>query len=362
MRKKVFAFACAAALAGALAVGGDAFAHATYNLSGYAAGLGGSTNGADGSPTVVPPATWTNGPVAEYVGGLPVNWYAGMHDATQTRTIQTGVAPNPPSGSLLQQVVSYNGSNDPDLPTDRVLAVGGLSWTDPGNGNQGWGHGLDYGLIHYAPLKELLAGGPLKVTITLADDPSDGVAIRLAFALYGGWDTNAGSTRHQTFTTSPAPVDNPLGSTGLTLIDHAVATAPGQTLCRTFTLDATYAGEYTVLVGALGGVAGQYQLTVSTAPDDTLAQCQNDLAAATTDTDVDGVLDADDTCPGTPAATTVDSTGCSKAQFCATFDVTTKPGIRPCKKADWGNDEPIMTRKTDDCAYEKGALLCVPLP
>ena len=36
---------------------------------------------------------------------------------------QTGGASNPPSGSLLQQVNSYNAANDPDLPTDRVLAV-----------------------------------------------------------------------------------------------------------------------------------------------------------------------------------------------------------------------------------------------
>jgi hypothetical protein len=37
-------------------------AHATYNVSGYGAGLAGSTNGSDGAPTAVPPAEWTNGP------------------------------------------------------------------------------------------------------------------------------------------------------------------------------------------------------------------------------------------------------------------------------------------------------------
>ena len=101
--------------------------HATYNLSGYASGLAGSTNGADGAPTTEPPATWTNGPVAEYTGGLPVNWYAGMHSATQLRVLQTGLAPSPPAGSLLQQVNAFNAANDPDLPDDRVLAVGGKS-------------------------------------------------------------------------------------------------------------------------------------------------------------------------------------------------------------------------------------------
>lgn len=217
--------ALAAVLAGTVAAATSAHAHATYNISGYGPGLAGSINGADGLPTD-PAATWTNGSVADYAGGLPVHWYAGIHSATQVRTIQTGVAPNPPSDSLLQQVNSYNAANDPDLPADRVLAVGGLSWSDPGNGNQGWGHGLDYGLIHVTPLDTILANGPVTLTITVQDDPSDGVAPQLAFALYGGWDTNAGSIRHQTFVTSPSPVNNPLGSTGLTLVDFAVATRP----------------------------------------------------------------------------------------------------------------------------------------
>jgi hypothetical protein len=389
MRLFVTALAAGTLLAGSLVRAPQAHAHATYNTSGYTSGLSGSTNGADGLPAGLT-AAWTNGPVAEYAGGLPVNWYAGMHSTTQVRTIQTGLAPNPPSGSLLQQVVSYNGMTDPDLPTDLVLGVGGLSWTDPGNGNQGWGHGLDYGLVHFSPINDLLAGGPLKFTITLTDDPIDGVAPQLAFAIYGGWDTNAGSSRHQTFTTNPAPVNNPLGSTGLTLIDYVVATAAGQTLSRTYTLDATYGGEYTVFVGALGGVAGQYQLTVTTAPDAGLSQCQGDLTAATTnlnqcqsdlttattdlsqceadlaatttDTDGDGVADGTDSCAATPAATPVDQLGCSQAQFCGGFDVSTRAGVRPCKKADWGNDEPIITKKNADCTYDRTAVLCVPAP
>ena len=237
MRGATTGMALAAALGAGLAFAAAAHAHATYNLSGYGSGLAGSTNGADGSPASAD-AAWTNGPVAEYVGALPVNWYCGLHNATQVRTIQTGVAPNPPSGSLLQQVNSYNTANDPDLPADRVLAVGGLSWSDPGNANQGWGHGLDYGLIHVSPLDTILANGPVTLSITVQDDPSDGVAPQLAFALYGGWDTSTTGERHQTFTTSPTPVDNPLGSAGLTLIDFAVATAPGQPLSRTYQVDA----------------------------------------------------------------------------------------------------------------------------
>jgi len=367
-------------------------AHATYNISGYGAGIDGTTNGADGLPTSpVPPAIWTNGGVAEYTGALPVNWYCGLHAATQVRTIQTGVGASPPSGSLLQQIVAYNTANDPDLPTDRVIGVGGLSWTDPDNGNQGWGHGLDYGLIHVTPLDTILAGGPVKLTVTLTDDPSDGVAPKFAYALYGGWDTSTTAERHQTFTTNPSPVNNPLGSSGLTLIDFQVATSAGQTLSRSYDVDATYGGKYTLFVGALGGVKGQYQLTAGLAPvgvsaqcdadlaqcetdlataDADLAQCQADLGTATGDADADGVGDTRDLCPGTAAGAPVDRDGCSRAQFCGALDVSERTGQRLCQLLDWQNDEPGMRKKVErDCMLDKGprktppALWrCVPTP
>lgn len=376
MRFGTAALGLGALLAAGLASAPAARAHATYNLSGYDAGIAGSTNGADGSPTAVPPATWSNGPGEDYAGALPANWYAGMHSTTQTRTIQTGVAPNPPAGSQLAQVTTYNASNDPDLPVDRVLAVGGKSWTDPDNANQGWGHGLDYGLIHYAPVDEILADGPIAVTVTLADDPTDAVAVQLAFALYGGWDTTTTATRHQTFTTDPAPVDDPLGS-NIELVDYAVATSAGQTISRTFLLDDAYGGHYTILIGALGGVAGQYQLTIATAPVDltcepdptgALAECQADLsamtsnyAAAVADADGDGKRDQDDACAGTPAGAPVDPAGCSQSQFCASADVSTRKGRKLCAKMDWQNDEPVIKKKTRDCSYVKAASACQPV-
>jgi hypothetical protein len=334
-------------------------AHATYNISGYGSGLGGSTNGADGQPADAT-ATWTNGPAEGYVGTLPVNWYCGLHNATQVRTIQTGGAGTPPSGSLAQQVASYNTANDPDLPTDRVIAVGGLSWTDPDNANQGWGHGLDYGLIHLTPLATILAGGPARLTITLTDDPSDSPSVRLAYALYRGWDTSATSLRHQTFVTNPAPVDNPLGSAGLTLVDFAVATSAGAVLSRSYDIDPNEE-HYTILVGALGGVAGQYQLTAGIFPNAGLGECQGDLVMALADADDDGVLDGADACADTPLATAVDPLGCSRAQFCGGIDVSTKSGQKACKKADWGNDEPLLSKKTSDCLYDKkNTQTCIP--
>lgn len=329
-------------------------AHESYNLSGYGSGLAGSLNGNDGQPTAVPPATWTDGGVATYAGGLPVMWYAGMHHPDGVRVIQTGLAPNPPAGSMLAGVNAYNAAYDPDLPTDRVLAVGGKSWSDPLNGGNGWGHGLDYGLVELSPLHHVLEDGPVTVTVTVADDPTDAVSPRLAVALYEGWDTNPGSTRHQTFVTQPAPGDNPLGSTGLTLLGYAVASDFGKPVSLTFTItDDSAPSQYTVLVGALGGVAGQYQLVVSTAPNGELGQC---LA----DADGDGVGDATDACPGTPTSTAVDARGCSHAQFCAAIAVTDKISARTCKRSDWKNDEPLMTRKTADCLVDKPTASCKP--
>ncbi len=353
-----------------LALASAAHAHATYNVSGYGSGLAGSTNGADGFPTTVPPATWTNGPTSEYAGALPVTWYCGLHNATQVRTIQTGFGPHPPSGSLLDQVTTYNAGADPDLATDMVLAVGGLSWSDPSNGNQGWGHGLDYGLIHATPLDTIEADGPVSLTITLADDPTDGVAVRLAYALYAGWDTSTSGERHQTFTTSPSPVDDPLGSSGLTLIDYAVATAPGTTLSRTYDIDPAYDGKYTIFVGALDGVAGQYQLTAGLFPtgaalNQQLSQCATDLAGAqtalaeiTSDADADGVPDQRDACPGTAAGQFVDQAGCSQAEFCAGIQIVKKSDRKACAKSDWKNDEPTMKAKSADCAFDKKAKTC----
>jgi hypothetical protein len=390
--------------------------------------------------------------------------------------VVTGTAPTPEAGSLLAAVTAYNAGADPDLPVDRVLGVGGKSWADPANAGQGWGHGLDYGLLDLAPL---LAGGPVRFTVTLADDPADAVSVQLAFALYGGWDTGATGDRHQTFTSDPSPAAaNPLGTTGLALVDFAVAATPGATLARTYDLDAThdgaytlfvgalggvagqyrltitpeavpegdadadgvadasdncpalanadqldadadglgdacdpfptrsdhelaqceadhdaalaalaaatadadgdgihdvtdacpgtpvalpvdtYGGEYTVFVGALGGIAGQYQLTVTTSPDLELEQCLADLAAAGADDDGDGVGDAEDTCPATPAATAVDEHGCSQAQFCAGVDAAEpKVGKNNCKRADWNNDETLMNLNPKkgqvDCIFNK---------
>jgi hypothetical protein len=73
------------------------------------------------------------------------------------------------------------------------------------------------------------------------------------------------------------------------------------------------------------------------------------------DTDSDGVPDSLDRCPATPPDTDVDDAGCSLAQFCASFDATTRNGVRACRKADWRNDEPLMRRRDADCTVERSA-------
>src|SRR5262249_4952143 len=66
-----------------------------------------------------------------------------------------------------------------------------------------------------------------------------------------------------------------------------------------------------------------------------------------TDTDQDGVADANDQCADTPAGAEVDAAGCSQAQFCALHDATTPDGRKVCRNSDWKNDEP--THKPSDC-------------
>src|SRR5262249_31308222 len=155
------------------ALASDAGAHATYNVSGYDAGVAGSTNGADGNPVNGESATWTNGPVDGYTGGLPVMWYAGMHNNATTRIIQTGADEPHPSGSLSEQVETYNDGTDDDIPENRALVVGAFSWGDwTGPGSQGWGHSLDYGLIHVSPVDEILQNGAANLVLELADDTS----------------------------------------------------------------------------------------------------------------------------------------------------------------------------------------------
>ena len=65
------------------------------------------------------------------------------------------------------------------------------------------------------------------------------------------------------------------------------------------------------------------------------------------DPDDDAVIGARDDCAGTAAGIPVDSRGCTQADFCGTFDVSSGPGRAACNNADWGNDEPLVD--AEDC-------------
>lgn len=82
-----------------------------------------------------------------------------------------------------------------------------------------------------------------------------------------------------------------------------------------------------------------------------LERLRANLAAERADSDSDGVRDTTDGCAGTLDGAEVDGEGCSLAQFCGRIDATTSSGRKTCKRADWKNDEPLMSVPVEsDCA------------
>lgn len=116
---------------------------------------------------------------------------------------------------------------------------------------------------------------------------------------------------------------------------------------------------------AAGTVCDDHNLWTSDDMCDGSGACAGQCVAP--DTDADGEVNPTDRCPATPPGEPVDDSGCSQAQFCATFDATTRDGARACKRADWQNDEPLMKGKQRDCTVDRATLgtaddRCVPLP
>lgn len=92
--------------------------------------------------------------------------------------------------------------------------------------------------------------------------------------------------------------------------------------------------------------------TTTTTSTSTATTATTTLPLLCQDADGDGIADSIDICADTPAGTLVDTAGCSKPQFCARVDATTRDGRRRCRRADFQNNEPIMRPKDVDCATE----------
>ncbi|HXJ34914.1 MAG TPA: hypothetical protein VMS22_12855 [Candidatus Eisenbacteria bacterium] len=97
-----------------------------------------------------------------------------------------------------------------------------------------------------------------------------------------------------------------------------------------------------------------------------VGDAEDALASLTEDSDGDGLRNAEDKCPATPAGAAVDQQGCSHAEVCAAIGATTAARRKSCHKADWRNDEPLMRKKDADCTVVKGEtggppFRCVPV-
>ena len=112
---------------------------------------------------------------------------------------------------------------------------------------------------------------------------------------------------------------------------------------------ASIAAELGSVSAELGSVSAQLQSTSAE-----LEMCQQNLVAVFADSDGDRVLDLVDTCPATPAGAQADALGCSLVEFCARAALTHPKRVAACRRADWGNDEPLGAR---DCRWRKGACL-----
>ena len=195
----------------------EAMAGVFYNLQDYTSGL-------DERATL--PASWdTNPGTVGYAGSLDVHWLARLASNNESVTVSkaNAIAQGAPANfSLL---------------------------TAPDNC---WGMTMNFGLV------TLAQGANLTVTVE-----ADGSSIKPGFALYRGWDTGAGASRHDTIFFSG---DNPLGTTGLTALGDSLGATAGGSTSRTF--GNLTAGNYEVFVtvGANNSASGAYKVTLTTTP------------------------------------------------------------------------------------------------
>ncbi|MGD9603247.1 MAG: hypothetical protein AB7O21_14825 [Gammaproteobacteria bacterium] len=247
----------AAAVAGALAtLSQGAFAHRTYNVTGFAGTLDPlfTLSGLDGFGLPAPQYAGGSGPNATttgnsfYQGALPVHWMTALHAAANE------------AGEIF------------DLSTADALTA---SASTPGNfllGASGstFGTGLDFGYIRVDNPQFENGHG---VRVTVSADATLGSTLKPTVALFAGWDHSwsgaTGAVKAAAGGSSPAqriapyaPVDGALSS-DLVLV-QAIPNAPGVDTVSLFFQTALAASHYTLVIGGTDGSSGAYRVTVET--------------------------------------------------------------------------------------------------
>jgi len=188
-----------------------------YNLAGWPTGI---------SSRVTIPPSWaptTNAP--DYKGKLDVYW--SLQIDTNNEALEVSAANAVAQGA----------------PGNFTLI------TLPDNC---WGMNMNYGLIKL--------GQAADVTITVA---ADGSSLAPIFALYQGWDTGTGASRHDAIFFGE---NNPLGTTGLTYLGDVQNPTASTTISKTFT--GLVAGNYELFttVANNSNPGGAFKVTVTTTP------------------------------------------------------------------------------------------------
>jgi hypothetical protein len=206
----------------------------SYNTTGNLSGFGRSADGS-GRDTFAASTRAGYGTAGQpaYTGNLPVSWYTILN-GTDSAVIQTADLP-----ASVQM-----GGSAAGVPS---LTAGAKAYQDAGTSSTpaatytNWGHNADFGLFHL--------NAASNVTITVA---ADGNQLSPGFSVWQGWDTNAGSTRHQTWLNNGAPklsvgASGVLGSSLGAFKGTAYTTTSGGS--ATLTLSNLPAGNYTLILG-----------------------------------------------------------------------------------------------------------------
>jgi len=212
-KKLAIAGAVSALMMGA----GVAEAHVSYNTDGSVNG-----NAAAGA------GTWSGGAAAGYVGNLPVNWIANVHNMSTPNVSYEVSTANAADEGVSYTVQSHNNKWNP---------------------TSSWGAALGFGLI------DMHAAGNL--TIEVQADTNAGSIFTPGFTVFSGWADAGTGNKHQAWNNSGDLLNpNTLDATGLTGIGYSSTTTAGGSTSLTLTNLA--AGQYSVFIGgnATGCTAG----------------------------------------------------------------------------------------------------------